>query len=247
MRRRTLLGSAPLWAASAQAQQEELLLVNAPYPPFVLEARDPIGEGLDVDIARAALARAGYSVRLALVPWRRALQMLEAGEADLTTTISLSGERERFLLFSEGYRSTVRYHFYSRRGSGLRVERLEDLAQVSLGYSAGFFYPPAIKQAVGRGLVEGRDLEVTVRMLNAGRSDLIVVNHLAGLWTIRRLGLEAQLERQPFSYSSGSPTYMALSRKRHGDGRLLNTLNEGLRALVKDGTLARLEARYLPP
>ncbi len=247
MQRRSLLGLTPLLALDVRSQPNELLLVNAPYPPFVLEAGDPMGEGLDVDIARAALASAGYRLRLELVPWRRALQMLEAGEADLTTTISLSGERERFLLFSEGYRHSVRYHFYSRRGSGLRIERLEDLAQVSLGYSAGFFYPPAIKQAVGRGLVEGRDLGVTVRMLHAGRSDLIVVNHLAGLWTIRRLGFEAQLERQPFSYSSGSPTYMALSRTRHGDGRLLNTLNEGLRALQKDGTLARLEARYLPP
>src|SRR4051812_7612682 len=69
-----------------------LLLVNAPYPPFVNPRGDPQGEGIDVEIAREALRRGGYTVELRIVPWKRALAMLEGGEADFTTTISRNGD-----------------------------------------------------------------------------------------------------------------------------------------------------------
>ena len=103
-RRRDLglaLGAASLGPAWAQAPRR-LLLVNAPYPPFVMEAGDPEGEGMDVEIARQALEPAGYELGLQLFPWRRALAMLEQGAADLTTTLSLSGDRQRFLRYSVG-------------------------------------------------------------------------------------------------------------------------------------------------
>ncbi len=238
-----LLG-APAWAG---AQDRVLRLVNAPYPPFVLPVGDPMGEGMDIEIARAALARGvpGATVELGLMPWRRVLLLLNSGEADLTTTISRNEDRERFLLFTEGYRHEVRYHVYTRMRDGLQIERLADLRPLTLGIAAGFFYPAALRKATAQPLVEAKDLETAVRMLNAGRTDAIVLNHLAGAWQVRRLGLEAVLQRQPFHYTSGSPTYMAVARARPGAEELRAALNRGLLALQADGGQARIEKRYL--
>jgi polar amino acid transport system substrate-binding protein len=240
------LGASPWLDARGQAETV-LRLVNALYPPFVLPAGDPMGEGMDIELARAALAVALPKARIEveLMPWRRVLMLLENGQADLTTTISLSGDRRRFLMFSEGYRDEVRYHFYTRAESPVRVTQLSDLKPLSLGVSAGFFYPSAIKEATERPLVEAKDIETAVRMLNAGRSDVIVLNHLAGAWQIRKLGLEASLVRQPFHYSSGSPTHMAVSRGRPDAAALLKALDRGLRQCHLDGTQARIEKRYL--
>ena len=245
-RRRDLglaLGAASLGPAWAQAPRR-LLLVNAPYPPFVMEAGDPEGEGMDVEIARQALEPAGYELGLQLFPWRRALAMLEQGAADLTTTLSLSGDRQRFLRYSVGYRHEVRYHFYSRTGGPLVLESAEQLKRLRLGLTAGFFYPAPLKAAAR--IEEGRDLRTGINMLLADRVDLIAANHLAGAYTIRKLGVAERLQRQPFSYSSGSPTHMALSRARHGgNDALLDALDQGLKRLAKDGSLRRIEQRYV--
>ena len=46
---------------------------------------------------------------LQLVPWKRALFLLEQGAADFTTTLAFSSERERFLHYS---RSTEDIYLY---------------------------------------------------------------------------------------------------------------------------------------
>lgn len=222
-----------------------LLLVNAPYPPYVNPAGDPSGEGIDIEIAREALRRGGYSVTVRLVPWKRVLAMLEKGEADLTTTISRNGDRSRYLAWSPGYRNSVSYHFYGRKGGKVVLKELADLDGRSLGLTSGFFFPPAITERLGVSLQTGSSVAQTVQMLDAGRADFIVVNGLAGAWEIRRLGLAGRLEQQPLVYSSNSPTYMAFSRARNFSQHLA-ALNAGLASMEKDGSLALIEKKYMP-
>lgn len=138
----------------------------------------------------------------------------------------------------------MRYHFYSRTGGPLVLESAEQLKRLRLGLTAGFFYPAPLKAAAR--IEEGRDLRTSINMLLADRVDLIAANHLAGAYTIRKLGVAERLQRQPFSYSSGSPTHMALPRARHGgNDALLDALDQGLKRLAKDGSLRRIEQRYV--
>ncbi|WP_219933135.1 substrate-binding periplasmic protein [Massilia glaciei] len=231
--------------AHSPAEGAPLLLVNAPYPPYVNPPGDPTGEGIDVEIAREALRRGGYTVALRVVPWKRALAMLERGEADFTTTISRSGDRNRYLAWSPGYRNSVRYRFYGRKGGKVTLRKLSDLDGRNLGLTVGFFYPPAITDRLGVSLQTGASVTQTVRMLDAGRADFIVVNGLAGAWEIKRLGLGEKLELQPLVFASDSPTYMAFSKGR--DHALpLAAMSAGLKSMEKDGSLARIEKKYAP-
>lgn len=236
---------AGLLAAEAQAA-EPLILVNAVYPPFVNSPGDPSGEGIDVDIAREALRRGGgdYEITVVLVGWKRALKQLEDGQADFTTTISKNENREKILDFTRTYRNSTGYAFFSRRGEGPRVQRLSDLNGVRLGISAGFFYPESITNQPGVRVETGKDLATSIRMLEVRRSDLIVVNAIAGPWEIRRLGLLDALEQQPLTYSSDSPTYMAFSKAR-ANTAAFEAMQRGLNAMRSDGSLRRIEQKYL--
>jgi polar amino acid transport system substrate-binding protein len=227
------------------AEARQLILVNAVYAPFVNPEGDPSGEGIDVEIAREALRRGGgdFQIELRLVPWKRAVLMLEQGDADFTTTISKNGDRERTLLFTRGYRESVGYHFYARKGSNLAIRRMEDLGGKRLGVASGFFYPEAITGYPGIHIEQGQDMATAIRMLELGRSDLIIVNAIAGFWEIRRLGLLDKIERQPLTYSSDSPTYMAFSRAR--DPAAYESMQRGLAAMQADGSLRRIEQKYL--
>lgn len=235
-----------LCLANASGAGERLLLVNTPYPPFVNPAGDPQGEGIDIEIAREALARAGYEVEVRLVPWKRALFMLERGEADVTTTISKNGDRDRFLAWTNGYRTSVRYHFYTRSDASFTVQKLEDLDGHVLGLTTGFFYPSKLTERNQQTVRTGGSLSATVQMLHAGRTEVIIVNGLAGAWEIQRLKLAQELRLQPFTYSSDSPTYMAFSRAR-GRTKALEDLNAALAAMAKDGTIAKIEKKYVNP
>lgn len=223
-----------------------LLLVNTPYPPFVNTPGHPRGEGIDIEIARLALQRGGYmgKVEVQIVPWKRALYMLENGNADFTTTVAKTPERDRFLTWSGAYRTRIRYRFYSAKGSPVRVNRLEDLSRYRLGLSAGYFYPEAIRRQAGGNVDQVKDIATLLRLVLSGRVDLIVISNYAGTWEIREQGMAERLERQPFELASESPAHMAFSRV-HANAAAQAAMTAGLAAMVRDGTVAQIESRYL--
>lgn len=246
--RRGLLGAGlALGAGSGLARPRRLLLVSPVLPPFTLAEGDALGEGMDVDYAQAALraALADYEIELQRVPWRRVLQMLEHGEADFTTSVHITSERERYLAFSESYGYPVRHHVYSRRAEGLRVSRLEDLAAYRVGVVAGYAFAPELSAALGAQVERAKDLATLVRMLAAQRIQLLVGNDLPLAWFIRQFGLQQELEQQPLVYDSGRRTQMGFARARPGHEQLLQAMNRGLRLLNRGDRWKRLEAHYL--
>jgi ABC-type amino acid transport substrate-binding protein len=230
-------------AAAASDQPTPLILVTAPYPPFVNPPGDKQGEGIDIEIAREAMRRGGYKVEIKYVPWNRALLMLERGEADFTTTISRSGDRNRYLAWSEGYRTGTVYSFYAKKGTGQPLKTLDDLDGHSLCITLGYFYPDVIAKRPKTKYENGPAMSNTVAMLAKGRADYMVVNGIAGTWEINRLGLADQLELQPLSFSSKSPTYMAFSVARPYQ-KPLDAMVRALAEMAKDGSIAKIEKKY---
>lgn len=245
---RRLATSGLLLAPSVRAAPIELLMPVAVLPPYVMEPGHPAGEGIDIDVTRAALAGAGpYRLRVERLPWRRVLAQLEAGAADLTTATRDTPERRRFLGFSRGYGATVQHDFYALRERGALVRRLDDLRGLRVGVVAGFAFPPALQAGLGGKLDEALNLSTLLRMVAAERIDVAVVNSLPGRWLIDELGLGQRLARQPFHHDSGDQTHMAVSLRRPGSAQLLAELNRGLQQLARQGAWSRFEAPYLKP
>lgn len=240
-----LMTAAMPWcfAATFTDQIASLLLVTAPYPPFVNPPGDPQGEGIDIEIAREAMRRGGYQIEIRYVPWKRALLMLERGEADFTTTISRSGDRNNFLAWSEGYRVSTSYSFYAKKGSGQQLKAMDDLDGHSLCITLGYFYPDVIVKRPKTKYETGPTMANTVAMLAKGRADYMVVNSIAGTWEIRRLGLGDQLEIQALSFASKSPTYMAFSRARSYQ-KPLAAMAQALADMARDGSITKIEKKY---
>lgn len=230
-------------ATAITDQTAPLLLVTAPYPPFVNPPGDPQGEGIDIEIAREAMRRAGYQIEINYVPWKRALLMLERGEADFTTTISRSGDRNNYLAWTEGYRVGTGYSFYAKKGIGQQLKTMEDLDGHSLCITLGYFYPDVIAKRPKTKYETGPTMGNTVAMLAKGRADYMVVNGIAGLWEIKRLGLADQLELQPLSFASKSPTYMAFSLARPYH-KPLAAMKKALAEMAKDGSITKIEKKY---
>lgn len=242
-------GGALLAAADARATDAAptLVLVNAIYPPLVNPPGDAGGEGVDIDIAREALRRGGYTggIELQWVPWKRALFMLERGLADFTTTINFSTERDRFLRWSKAYRAGKQYYFYTRKGSGLQLRRLGDLRGLRLALSDGFIYPQAVLDAATGKPELGRNVAGAVQLVERGRADVVIATALAGAWEIHQLGLTERVERQPLEHFNPEPTFMAFSAASPRAAAGLAAMNAGLTGMLRDGSIGHIEKRYL--
>ncbi len=69
--------------------------------PFILEQK-PNGEiyGLGADIARKVVQRLGHNLTITMYPFKRALRMIERGEADVFIGPYKSAERETFMSYN---------------------------------------------------------------------------------------------------------------------------------------------------
>ena len=218
-----------------------LRMVSETLPPYVLPEDHPLGEGIDVDIARQALgAQGGLPIRLERLPWRRALALLESGEADLAPGVRRTAERERFLAFSQPYGSVVRHRAYSAREVRFSVRRSADLAQWHVGLVQGYAYPENLLAALGARVSRLPDEPALLRV------DVALVTDLRARWAVQQLGLQQALRLHPFEFAEGHRTQMAFSRKSGTAMAALALMNRGLAQLERGGW-QRFEQPYLQP
>lgn len=229
-----------------RAGRLSLTLVSDPEPPFVLPEGHPLGEGIDIDIAREALRLGGgYQLEVQRMPWNRALNLLERGEVDLCPGLSVTPERREFLAFSESYGKPVRQEIVTRRDAGIQLTQLSELAPLRLGLVKGYAYPAKLSAQFGPRVEFGLSLAAVLRMLAAGHVDAVLTDEVSARWLLRELGFERVLRRQTLGIDGGEVSHMGFSMRRPGFQDALAAMNRGLQLLSRAPGWARFEAPYL--
>lgn len=241
-----LVASLIACSAYAQAFPRELLMVNTPYPPYVMPEGHPAGPGIDVELASLALGRIGVALRISMVPFARGLFMLERGEAQLTTTLSARDDRGAYLYWSIPYRTDVSYHFYVLADGAFIPRDLEELRGKTVGTVRGFFYPAPFADDAAIRKLEAPDMPSLIAMGAAGRFDAIIVNDIVGKYEIAVSGRAAQLKEAPFEIRSPDArgTVFGFSKKAVAPD-LVGAFDRELEKLIADGTLRRIAEEYL--
>lgn len=224
----------------------EVVLVNAPYPPYVMPQDDPLGPGIDMEVAMTALENMGVRTSVELVPFKRALAMLEQGRADLTTSLSFRAERDRYLLWSLPYRTDTSYIFFTRKDASFEPRRIEDLRGRSVGVVRGFVFPSAFADDAAIVKVEAPHVASLMGMLLKGRFDALIVNSIVGKHELMATGRMAEVKQAPFSLKSPNDkgTVMGFSKARVSR-EFVERFDAELRKMLDDGTIDRIEDKYL--
>lgn len=97
-----------------------LRCVSLDYPPLIFTGADGKPQGVAVDVVKQALGPAGWTVELEVLPWARALNLMQQGERDCIFTIFKTPEREEFLDFSSRPLLQQPISLYARKDSGIR-------------------------------------------------------------------------------------------------------------------------------
>ncbi|MCV2370579.1 substrate-binding periplasmic protein [Roseateles oligotrophus] len=168
-----------LFGAAALAQTEiTVVRGDESYPPFEMLVDGRL-TGLHIDLVEAAARKLGVSVKWDSLPWKRALRMVEEGQADAVTYITRTPDREAWAIFQDGNvlsSSEVRFIVLKEQAGQITFDGnlARFLAQhrpiVVRGFAFGNVELDALKK------LEGNNMQDVVRMLKAGHSDIAVVN-----------------------------------------------------------------------
>ncbi|WP_428503330.1 substrate-binding periplasmic protein [Roseateles sp.] len=238
-------------SAVALTTAPERLFVTESFPPYTF-AQNGEPAGPMVDVLKATCARLGWSCRIELLPWRRALAMAERGQADGLFTVLDTPQRKALAHVSLPVLD-ARYSVFARAGEAFSYTGANSLAGRQIGV-----YGPSGSSISLQALIEGQsaaepaqlvlepDNLTVLRKLISGRygpDGLAFMNENVALWLLREYGLtglQAAGVAKQFSYSFG------LIRQRVS-GADFKRFNAALGELCRSGRTAELIRPYALP
>jgi polar amino acid transport system substrate-binding protein len=241
-----------LVAGPASAQQCELSAGYDPYGVYTFNDAQGRAGGIDVDVIRAFARELDCYVTFVEMPWTRVLLALETGQLDLTSSASMTPERQAFAHFSIPYRQ-AEVAIYVRRGESGRfdLEGLQDIAKAGLrlGIVTGYYYGEDFDvliedESFAAQIDPAADYDINIRKLLHDRIDGFIVDD-AGVMVsaVRRLGVEDRVERHPLLLP-GDDLHFMFSRKSI-DALRVEGINHVITQMQNDGRLRDIMRKHL--
>lgn len=190
------------------------------YVPYQYTAENGDLVGLDVELAQQILAELECTLKLEILPSRRAQRLLASGDIDIMAAASINAERLEYAWFSDPYREETILMF-------VRKERYDDLkghsfqSAINSGYLAaagnggwyGEEYGAVSEDAIQLGqLVLTGSTEQRVRMLLRDHIDILVADRMVAGFHARDLGGEREIAELPHVMNA-DPVHFMLSRE----------------------------------
>ena len=213
-----------LWIGIASAQQ----------PLIFTQIVDTPDQAIGAVIVKSAYEKLGIPVKFAILPGKRALAESSEGRAD--------GEVHRIFEIGDVYPTLLRVPTpinYIEPSVFSKKHDFEVTNCVALqGYRIGIVRGVKHSQLCTQGMENvfvGDDLTGVLRMLNAGRVDLLITARINGLLMAKELGLDAI---KPLSPPLSRFWVYHYLHERHKD--LVPTINSVFKAMQESGELEAL-------
>ncbi|WP_068824853.1 substrate-binding periplasmic protein [Pseudomonas sp. BMS12] len=227
------------------AQAQPLRIVTEAWAPYVYEENGQPA-GLDYQVSAEVLRRLGVEVQWQFMPWKRCLLAIEQGQADGVLDIFRIPERERAMLFVEEPLSEVEFVLFYARQRPYRYHSLEDLRDLVIGTSPGYWYnDKTFRDSRLFSREEAPTHEANLGKLVRQRVDLVVNDRRAGMYLASHLGLGPQLGYNRKAVGEDR-LYLAL-RRTPELATLAKHFASELRRFKRETAYARLQARYAEP
>jgi polar amino acid transport system substrate-binding protein len=234
-------------SCAALLRAETVEVVTFVYPP--LQGPNPVSEiGVDVEIVEAAFRASGVDARFSFIPTKRAIAMVDSGEA-----LAMIGIMEYFDATSSEHLTSFPllgidfdvFYLKSKYPHGFTFTTIEDLKPYSIGVLLGGATDIFGKKA-GLEVDGAPTLELVFKKLFAGRNDICVAIDLAGWFQIDDI---FPGQRHLFGYVE-KPAYMTLTasaifNRNHPQYKTMEPkFREGLRTIVRNGTWEKIVRKY---
>jgi polar amino acid transport system substrate-binding protein len=240
--------AAPASAAAPAPAPAKVYVVgtDAAYAPF--ESQNEKGEivGFDIDVVKAAAAKAGIEVKFVNTPWEGIFNALGQGDRDMVVSaVTITDERKQTMDFSTPYFDAVQL-IAVRENS--KVVKFDDLKKLKVGVQTGTTGDEAVTKLLGKTSTAIKRFESTplaLKELESGGVDAVVADN--GVVT-HYVANNPGSKFKTVADKSFAPEQYGVAIKK-GNAELLAKVNEGLAGIKADGTYGKIFAQYFgaPP
>jgi polar amino acid transport system substrate-binding protein len=200
--------------------------------------------GFDNDLLIEAMERAGYDVKIVMLPWSRALQGATDGEYDILPSIWYTPERAEKLVYSKPF-ATNRLRFVKPIGSNFDYRKLEDLKGMHVGTLNAYAYPIEFLNSALFFREPVSTLVQNLKKLAMGRIDVAVDDELTLKYV---LNTKASDIADKLSFAKGvlseNQLYVGFAKKRKDAAELASAFNRGVAAMRMDGSYEALLKKH---
>lgn len=228
-------------SVAGQSLAQELRLATDDGPPHMIREIDG---GLDIDITRAALERAGFSIQIQYTALARAKRSVQNRMADVVVPTFFEEDEAGYYVSAPvvNYRPTI----FTRAVDGYDFQSLEDIAGlrvVTFQGAEGYFGPKFTEMAKQNTYVELHDMSALPLLLARGRADVVVLDFFIFQYHWGRT-VDPELGAS-FTAHTFMPTIPAYAGFNDPDIR--DRFNAALAELIAEGARHQIIARYLFP
>jgi signal transduction histidine kinase/CheY-like chemotaxis protein/ABC-type amino acid transport substrate-binding protein len=219
------------------ASEKETIIIGGDfnYPPYEYLDSKQVPKGYNVELSRLIGDILSADVQFNLSKWSQAIKLLDTGEVDVLQGMALSSERARTYYFSQPHTQTWRSVFVFK-GSG--ITGLDDLTKARILIQQGDIAKDYLKLIDFAGTtVEVPTQEDALFLLNTGKYDAAIVNHMYGMYFSKHNSLnkiDVLTERiltRDYCYASQ-------------DKELISRINGALKTLIQNRKLIDLQAKW---
>jgi len=194
---------------------QEMDLICDEWPPYQIVENDKI-TGFGTEIVKTVLERMEVKIStLHVYPWKRAITMMEKGDADALFSANYAKEREAFAWYPEEALIQSPWVLWVREEDGLKFDSFEDLKGKRFGVVRGYSYTPEFWDFIKKNAQpdEVTDDETNFRKLNMSRVDYVAAELGNGYHLLKNMKLNkiVPLKDKPIK-SDG--LYLIFSKKR---------------------------------
>lgn len=229
------LAATPLAAGAAA---ELVIALDAQNPPFMYADRDGQPHGVYPLLLRTLFTRLDVPMRLACLPWPRALAGLDRAEHGVGGIYSTAERQARYDFSQPLHIETIKV--YTRRGALRLFERIDDLGGLRVGVLRGWSYGDAFDAAARAGLFQVEPVAADVQnfgKLERGFLDVAVAIEQAGD-ALLGAGDYPSVRALPNPLTE-NPTYLAFNKTAQ-QRVLIARFDEQLEKLRRNGEHARI-------
>jgi polar amino acid transport system substrate-binding protein len=232
---------------ASKLDQKIIQLITENYIPYQFK-ENGITKGIAVEVVKVIFERLGYTVELTLLPWTRALQMVQDGQTDGIFSAYFSVERSAYMDYMKEPLAYDEQYVYTLADSKIVFDgSLDSLEPYRIGVLQDWFYGEDFATRVKDGslMVETvTDLPINIQKLLDGRIDAIINPQINTSYYLKQLNLQEEIVQQPAPFRKPAGLFLAFTKSRGIDPNLRKSVDEELLKMKADGTYQEIVDRY---
>jgi polar amino acid transport system substrate-binding protein len=221
-----------------------------PWEPYQYLTPDDSVRGLDIDLIKAIANEAGCNVNYIQKSWMDLLRDVKDGNIDLVAGASKNQSREEFAYFSDNYRHES-FILYVRTGETQKYanKSLKELldSNFRLGATDDYIYGDMVTALQDDPKYKSKFVYVPMTEVNyynllERKTDGFLEDPFVAAFTLKRKGLQEQIEAYPIEIHSGDVAIMF--SKKSVKAETVTAFNQAIVRLKASGEYQNIMTKY---